>query len=209
MRNLIAKVVVGVIVFAATALPTFAVPFHPPFGNQVTIGSVPTGSKMIMKTSYKVTNDEDAGNLGYWALDNYKTNIQVWQVPDGSYYVVADYKGTWQTFAGSISPNAGVTENNDASGTFDGGYTAVFTAASCSTVKGNSGSFDFGGTKEDILLGSYRIGQKGPPTPYDFFAQYCPGYSNFDFSYWGWNYNYNNQTYSDTNTGRTNDIVVP
>src|SRR3989344_8667242 len=80
----------------------------------------PDHSALVLNIKHKVTNDEDSGNVGYWALDNYNKQVQVWQVSDGTFYAVARYAGDWQTFAGAKSPGAGTVQGNDASGTFQG-----------------------------------------------------------------------------------------
>ena len=64
---------------------------------------VPDGSVLVIDITHKVVNDEDSGNVGYWALDNYNKHVQVWKLPDGRYYVEAKYEGKWQTFR-SIEP---------------------------------------------------------------------------------------------------------
>ena len=79
-------VVVLVISLASVA---FAAPTHPTFGSFVNSGNVPSGSILVLDITHKVTNDEDSGNVGYWALDNYNKHVQVWQAPDGTFYAVA------------------------------------------------------------------------------------------------------------------------
>jgi len=49
--------------------------------------------KLVLNITYKITNDEDSGNVGYWALENYNRHIQVWQLLDGSFYAKGDYEG--------------------------------------------------------------------------------------------------------------------
>lgn len=173
-------------------------------------GDVPTGSKLILNINYKVTNDEDSGNVGYWALDNYNKNLKVWQVPDGSFYAVVRYNGNWNTFAGALSPGLGIAESKDASGTFQGGYVATFTGTfNHGTLKtnGNIGTFDFSGTKADILKGTYGAGQTGPTTVYDWESAYFTGGSSINDLNWGWTYHYKSQDWNNFATGTTGDIV--
>ena len=99
---------------------------------------IPDGSVLVLNINHKVVNDEDSGNVGYWALDNYNRQIKVWELPDGSFYVRTKYEGKWQTFEGAKSPGAGVVQSKDASGEFKGGYTATFTATSVTPTFGNS-----------------------------------------------------------------------
>ncbi|MCL4364417.1 hypothetical protein M1328_04225, partial [Patescibacteria group bacterium] len=143
----------------------------------------------------------------FFALDNYNKQMQVWKVPDGSYYVVARYDGRWNTFAGTLSPENGTVEGSDASGTMHGGYAGTFTG-SCNSAFGNLGSYDFGGTKSDVMLGTYGAGQTGPTSVFSALSYYCPGYSNLNYS-WGWTYQYKNQTWNNFDYGTTGDIVVP
>ncbi len=100
-----------------------------------------------------------------------------------------------------------MTESKDASGTFNGGYTATFTCTSCTPTKGNVGSYDFGGTKADILKGTYAE-QTGPTPTFDYLSAYFTGVSDFTYINWGWTYKYKNQTWYNTSAGTTGDIVV-
>lgn len=198
-------------VMAVMAQVAFASPSHPVFGTFVNDVGVPSGSKLLLNIELKVANDEDSGFHGYWALDNYDKKVQVWQVPDGSFYAVVGYEGKWQTFAGALSPQNGVPETSDASGTFEGGYNATFTGTFTPGGKktnGFIGSFDFGGTKADILLGTYGAGQTGPTTPYSYLGAYFTGVSNFAQPNWGWTYHYKSQAWYNYASGSSGDIVV-
>lgn len=210
-KGLILGIIVMITVVALASIG-FAKPTHPTFGSFVNAGGVPSGSTLVLDITHKVTNDEDSGNVGYWALDKYNKHVQVWQAPDGTFYAVARYAGKWQTFAGALSPGAGTTQSKDASGTFEGGYTATFTATSgCTSAFGNIGTFDYGGTKADVLLGTYGAGQTGPTTPFSFLSAYCTdddGFSDFAFLNWGWTYKYRSQTWNNFDYGTTGDIVV-
>lgn len=181
--------------------------------NTSSLGGIPKGAQMWLNLHYKVTNDEDSGNVGYWALDNYSKTVKVYAYPGtiGStqFYVVASYSGSWTTFKGALSPGAGVTEGADASGTFKGGYVAEFTATSmkASCTAGGLGTFDFGGSESDILLGTYSK-QTGDTSPYNYLTSCFNNPSNFQYINWGWTYNYKNQQWSNTQSGTTGDIVV-
>ena len=132
---------VAVVLLAGMALPTasaLAAPADP--GSFLNESGVPAGSVLCLNVTYKITNDEDSGNVGYWALDNYNKSVKVWQVPDGSFYAVAKYEGKWNTVAGALSPGAGTAFTQDGSGTFHGGYIATFTADSCTRTFGHVGS---------------------------------------------------------------------
>lgn len=198
------------VLLAALTLPVnavFAKPTHPTWGSFTNAGEVPDGSVLVLNITHKVTNDEDSGNVGYWAVDNYNKHVQVWQAPDGTFYVVARYTGTWQTFKGALSPGVGEPQSKDASGTFEGGYTATFTASSFTSAFGNIGTKDYGGTKADVLLGTYGNGQTGPTTPFSFTSAYFTGVANFSYIHWGWTYHYRSQTWNNFDYGTTGDIL--
>ena len=208
MRSSLFVPILLILSLAVTALPVCAAPTHPPWGSFVNAGGVPPGSVLILEITHKVTNDEDSGNVGYWSLDDYNKHVQVWQAPDGTFYVVARYTGKWYTFAGALSPGAGIVQSKDAWGTFQGGYTATFTATSFTPAFGNIGTFDYGGTKADILLGTYGAGQTGPTTPFSFLKAYFVGADGFTYVNWGWTYRYRGQTWNNYDYGTTGDIVV-
>ncbi|MDE1829462.1 MAG: hypothetical protein KGI25_03975, partial [Thaumarchaeota archaeon] len=130
------------------------------------------------------------------------------------------YVGNWNTFAGASSPAAGTIESSDASGTLQGGWVGNFTASGIASPPGyptfgNIGTFDFGGTKADVLLGKYGNGQTGPTTVFDWLSAYFPGYTNLNENQWGWTYHYRGQTWnnfyyctqSDSTTPCPGDIV--
>lgn len=169
---------------------------------------VPDGATLVLNIKHKVTNDEDSGNAGYWALDNYNKHIKVWQLLDGTFYVVVKYEGKWNTFKGALSPGAGVAESKDASGEFEGGYTATFTATSFTSKFGNIGTKDYGGSKADVLLGTYGAGQTGPTTPFSWLSTYFTGAASFNYLHWGWTYEYKHQKWVNFDTGTTGDIVA-
>lgn len=196
-------------VIAVTLLATVGTVFASDFGSFVNSGGVPAGSKLVLNINYKVVADEDSGLAGYWALDNYNKQVQVWQSSTDSsqFYVVARYTGNWNTFAGVPSPGNTGTASKDASGTDEGGYVATFTATSCTPTFGNIGTFNYGGTKADVLLGTYGAGQTGPSTPFDW-TTLCSGFSNFNYINWGWTYHYHGQTWNNYQSATTGDIVV-
>jgi hypothetical protein len=164
--------------------------------------------------AYLVTNDEDSGIPGYWALDNYTKTLQVWQLADGSYYGIGGYSGTWQTFAGALSPMAGVVQPRDGSGPYNGTWTGTFTFSgafnpSAKPVSGNIGSYDFGGTKVDVLKGTDGSGQTGDTSAVSVLGLYFPAYANFNYDNWSWTYTYGSQAWINSSTGNSGDIVLP
>lgn len=210
MKKVVLVVIAAMLVIGLTGV-AIAKPTHPTFGTFVNAGDVPAGSVLVLNITHKVTNDEDSGNVGYWALDNYNKHVQIWEVPDGSFYVVARYTGRWKTFAGALSPGAGVPQSKDASGTFQGGYTATITGSftpGTQKTKGNIGRFDYGGSKDDILLGTYGAPQAGPTDPWSFVSAYFSGAVVFTYGQWGWTYHYKGQTWNNFDYDTTGDIVT-
>lgn len=168
-------------------------------------GDIITGP--LLNTTMRVTNDEDSGKVGYWALDNYIKDITVWQTSSNAFVANVIYLGTWCTFAGALSPQNGMVEPHSGCGSMQGGYTGTFTATTFNApapTSNSMGSFDFGGTQNDILLGSYSKGQTGPTTLTRWLGYYFPG--NTDFAYtdggnaWSWTYTSTNSTYLTGNT---------
>jgi hypothetical protein len=192
-----------------TAVAAVAAPSHPTFGSFVNAGDVPAGSALVLNITMNVVNDEDSGNVGYWALDSYNKHVQVWQVPDGTFYAVVRYIGKWTTFAGARSPGAGITEGADASGTMEGGYAATFNATGFTPASGNIGTINFGGTKADVLLGTYGAGQTGDSSITSWLDTYFTGVgSSFNYVAWGWTYKYKNKTWNNFDYGTTGDVVA-
>lgn len=194
------------------AAPALAAPSHPAFGTFVNNGAIPVGSKLVISVTMHVTNDEDSGLAGYWALDNYQKTVQIWQAPDGTFYVVARYIGTFTTFPGALSPMAAIPETATATGTYQGGYVAEITgtlkASPSYATHGSLGSFDYGGTVTDIQLGTYGSGQTGDTTPFSYVSAYFSPAPSFSYINWGWTYNYHGQTWNNYQSGNSGDIVV-
>jgi hypothetical protein len=154
----------------------------------------------IINVRMSVTNDEDSGFDGYWALDNYQKSIYVWQMPPtgpaATFCALVQYSGLWQTFAGAISPASqptnppGVTQPSDGNGPMSGGYVSgPFTGVYNPTkpTSGFIGSFDCGGTKADILKGYSNL-QTGNPHCPDWTTFYFTGGATFPEPTWGWIY---------------------
>jgi hypothetical protein len=183
--------------------------------------SPPAGYTEVINVEMTVANDEDSGFIGYWALDDYTKHIQVWEGPKGEdFYVAVMYQGTWQTFAGARSPENGTTEPSDGTGSIKGGYIATMTGPMLTSLaeptQGTIGSYDYGGTQADILLGSYGNGQVGPPHVVDWQSFYFPPSTISTFNYaeggneWGWSYMGNSTSgpWCNTGFGSSGDIVT-
>lgn len=130
---------------------------------------LPPGSRVILHVSFVDVNVEDGGNVGYWALDTLYFTDTFWQAPDGSIYYLLSIVGTWTTFAGALSPQNGVSEPATGSGTlvqeWSGHILTTFEPGSRPT-SGFIGVFNAGGTKADVLLGTYAL-QQGNNAWYD------------------------------------------
>lgn len=121
----------------------------------------------IANITFNVCNDEGYGSGGwYWSIGNYTKNVQIKSIGNNSYYVMVTFNGTWATVAGARSPNNGITEPANGSGTFHEVYYAQVPGQlnRSMTLNGFIGSFNFGGTTADLrkLYGT----QSGDPTPY-------------------------------------------
>ena len=174
-------------------------------GQFVNAANVPDGSVLVVNVTFSVTNDIDSGFQGNWALDNYNKHVQIWRVPDGSFYVVASYIGKWQTFEGAPSPMNGILQGAGATGTMQGGYigtlTGTLNVSPAFPQYGNIGSFDYGGTSALIYSDEY--------TPFDWIGAYFNTGADFSYVNWGWTYTYRNQTWNNFQEGSSGDIVIP
>ncbi len=174
----------------------------------------------VLDISYAVQNDEDTGRLGNWALDNYVKTMQVWSLGSNQYEIVTTYSGTFTTYNGALSPQAGTPEQtgpNGLTGTMQGGYIATFNATSFNpnslVATGNTGiTYNFGGTRNDVAKGTYGA-QTGDSNVHSVLSDYFPGYTGFNYLNWGWTYTYtwssgSTSVWNNDAAGNTGDIVV-
>ena len=178
----------------------------------------------IIDVQYTVLNDEDSGNHGYWALDNYQKAIVVWQGSGdftNRFCALVQYLGTgsggwfgptygFQTYIGALSPGFGATELKDGSGSFTGARVATFqgtflAGSSLKALTGNFGTVDFKGTKADIVAGA--PGAQFNATSW--LTYYFTNPTSYNDLAWSWVYTYNppvswwGTPTSTTNYGRT------
>lgn len=178
----------------------------------------------IIDVQYTILNDEDSGNHGYWALDNYQKAIIVWQGNADhihNFCALVQYLGSgsggwfgptygFQTYAGALSPGFGATELKDGSGSFYGSRVATFTgtfldAGSLQVRTGTFGPVDFKGTKADIIAGTPGAQFNATSWLTYYFTGVGGSYSDIA---WSWVYTYNPPTSwwgtpsSTTNYGR-------
>jgi hypothetical protein len=176
--------------------------------------TVPRGAHLVEDIIFRLRNGEDAGNVGYWALDNSIVQVRVWRVPDGTFYALFQVTdGRWTTYVGAFSPVVGVPEQAQGSGTYGGWWTVTFSGAVIPGQKmfGYLGTIDFGGTPYDISLGTYAAPQTGNTNSWDPIASYFTSPNNFNdetlLQMWEV-YRYKCQTLIYTATSITGDIVV-
>lgn len=183
--------------------------------------SPPAGYTEVINAEMTVTNDEDSGFVGYWALDDYTKHLQVWESSTGDkFYVAVMYQGTWQTFAGALSPGTGVPEPSAGTGSIKGGYIATLSgpmlANPTAPTHGTVGTYNFAGTESDVLLGTYGKGQTGATAAVDWLSFYFTSGTIATFAFadngdaWGWRYTGNSTSgpWCNTGTGASGDIVT-
>jgi hypothetical protein len=170
----------------------------------------PGHSTLVMNVTYKVINDEAPGNAGFWALQSYTRQVQVWRMPDGTFYWTSRFEGKWTTLAGAKSPGTGVAQTADGSGTFKCVFNGTFTNEACIPVFGDLGTHDFEGSMADVLSPSDQ--QAGPPDSWGPGDTYFPGvdWNTWDTAAWTYTYRYKDQTFvlSPSTGTSTGDIVI-
>ena len=199
----------------------------------INVNNTFTSNLLVLDVNALITNDPDSGNFGYWALDNITRNIMVYQtaIPSGpfvanSYVANIIDTGIATTFAGAISPGAGVVEPNNGIANMVGydqlSFNATFTPGSNLVyTNGNYiGSLNNGGTSAFILLGSYSKQTTPIQSTFEYYlSKYFTitgGQSNYSFTNWGDTYSYNvyppgGQVMTDnsiSNPAVTGDIVT-
>jgi len=159
----------------------------------------------VMNVSYLVLNDEAMGNKGYWAIENYIEQVQVWQDPNNvqNFYSIGTDVGTWTTFKGALSPGSGTPQTAGATGLFQGGWFSGFGASSYTPKFGFLGIYNLGGSKADVLA------QKGPPTRLEVTGLYFVFTGGYTYNL-GWTYHYGSQSfvYSFLTMTGTGEIII-
>lgn len=182
---------------------------------------LPKGSKQIINVKWTVTNDEDSGLAGYWALDHYTRSLTIYVMPNGTYAAFSNYDGAFVTPQGAVSPGSPsggpyTTETESGFGRMAGCKFATFSASSMNSgtqLQGNLGVKNYGGTTADVLLGRYGNGQTGGTTTFDYTAYYFTGLSNYAEPIWGFTYKLSNlfnsapaKVWINAYTGNSGDI---
>lgn len=178
----IASALIALTLLAGTVLATssIATPIQNPPASA-------TGSP-ILQISYQVNNDEDSGIVGYWGLDSFTKTVTVWNTAvSGTDVVYVGYSGTFCTYAGALSPSAGITEPSDGCGTMTGAYNGTLITSSGPTSTSSPSTVDAGGSKADILKGTYAKQTGNAPNQLDWVSTYFPG-ATFNQLDWSWTY---------------------
>jgi hypothetical protein len=149
----------------------------------------PPGSKLVEDMTYTERNEQDPGNLGYWALDDGFVHVQVWRVakvsatfgaPYSDFHMEVTAFGRWTTFAGALSPNCQapdvVREQAGGSGPFFAQFTWDFSGTIIPGMRrfGYLGTIDRGETKADILLNYYVDPVTGDPVQHGDYNPWDP-----------------------------------
>ena len=65
----------------------------PPIDRHQLNASQCSGGTLVVNVTQQVLNDIDSGYFGYWAQDNYTRQIQIWQLTENTFCVLARYEG--------------------------------------------------------------------------------------------------------------------
>lgn len=154
----------------------------PPIDRHQLNASQCSGGTLVVNVTQQVLNDIDSGYFGYWAQDNYTRQIQIWQLTENTFCVLARYEGGFVTFGGSaLSPGAGAPLAPGITGTMVGGYNGTLTGTLKSNpafaTSGNIGTFDYGCAQSGSCTGRVNL-----------FAEYFDSGYSFAYNYWGWVY---------------------
>lgn len=98
-------------------------------------------------------NDQNNANHGYWALGNYTKHIYATPAGNGTYFAIISLNGSWRTVKGVKSPNAGIPEPSNGTGTFSSVYYADVPGRlnTSNMLSGFIGTFNFNGTIGNIF----------------------------------------------------------
>lgn len=139
----------------------------------------------VVTVIQEVVNDIDSGHNGFWAHDDYRRLIQMWEVGDGEFVAVVQYNGQFEAVGGQNEPgkNADGTLEGDEDGLIHGGYAASLKGELQDDpnwpTHGFVGTFDY--------EGDVHAGTRPGAVRWDY--QYLvPDSVTFEFEWWGWVY---------------------
>lgn len=90
--------------------------------------SCPAVTKTILDITLDVTNYEDLGSNGYWALGDYKLRLKAKVMPDNRVFLRGRYEGVWRTIPGAPTPESLDRQRGKAKGKFIGTIEYIFPA---------------------------------------------------------------------------------
>jgi hypothetical protein len=188
----------------------------------------------VLNIKYNVSNDQDSGLVGYWALDYYTVSVRGYLITHGplagDYNVTQSFSGDFVSVQGALSPQNGVVEDDSVFGTWVGVIPATLSGVSFPNgsaypisgwITAMGQSFHYGGTVSNLSLDTYGAqGQFVSPTIFDPFTTYFVGANlgngqQFQTNY-GFNYELNSEfknatssnTWCDYQAGDAGDIVA-
>ena len=141
------------------------------------------GGTPDVNVTQEVVNDIDSGHNGYWAYDDYRRVIQMWEVGDGEFSAIVQYDGDFEAVEGQSEPGKGATGtlDGDEEGTLHGGYAASITGEF--KEEPDWPTHGFVGTTD--YEGDVESGTRPGAVQWD--LQYLNNV-NFSFDWWGWVY---------------------
>lgn len=198
--------IVAAFVALASSAPAYATPSeHLNWGQNLAASETacPAG-QAIVNVNQKIINDIDSKVAGgYWAYDEEVRHINVFDLGDGNYCATVKYQGSFETISGD-SPQGTGAVGDGVVGTFQGGYTATFTADSFTPTvktKGSIGTYDYEcdpGTGDCPRYVSWL----------GLFFTSNSDFADFDLPWWGWVYHAgNNGSWVNAISGNSGDIT--
>lgn len=155
-------------------------------GGALTYSTVTASAASGFTDTVSISNHEDSGNNGNWALDTLKRTTTITDNGNGTYKAVISDKGT---FEASNSPITGDTiPDGHATGTMAGTWTFTVTSNATPTVPADDGPYND------------NTAHKAPATG-DWVARYFPAGTDVqDNSDWSWTYSNACQSWTDSVT---------
>lgn len=175
-----------VAMIAAIGATSFALAddvFNKAAAQQLTPSACEERGKLVINVEQKVLNDADSGEQGnYWAYDNYKRHIQVWETnASGVYCAIVSYRGNFTTVAGA-APGPSGTVGAGIKGEMDGGRRATIVGTLKTEpdwrTRGAVGTFNY----------DCNITTGVCPGLVSWVSQYFNAGASYADIWWGWSY---------------------
>lgn len=168
----------------AAAVPTLS------WGDDTASAQCDTSGAPVINVKREVIDSLDSGfgDSIWWARDDYRQQIEVWETDeDGVFCVTSRYQGQFNAIEGASSPDGEGTLSGDERGTFEGGYQGVIEGELKDefekSARGFIGSFDYNCDQQASLGGSAQC-----PGEVDWKDFYFDN-ASLSFDWWGWIYN--------------------